>query len=314
MSKDISKNEYMTRITVFTPTYNRAYVLGRLYESLRKQTFQNFEWLVVDDGSSDNTEELLRGWADESLSFPVRYYYQNNGGKHRAVNYGIKLAEGEIFFVVDSDDYLTEDALEKIDRWFDSIRNESSIAAVAANKGSGYLETCNEYFQEDYLDKSFLDMGTFREDGKLVLAGERAIAFYTDLHRQYLYPEFEGENFLTEAVVYNRIANDGYKTRFYNDIVLIYEYKTDGLSSKGTDLYLNNPKGYGLWFRERADFLHYSGLQKLRMYYSFYCDFKDKASIKKIAEYIGTSQAIIMICHFLFSIKHRAGRRDINNG
>ena len=96
-------------ITVFTPTYNRAYIINRLYESLQRQEIHNFEWLVVDDGSVDETEELFRTWMNNESKFPIRYYKKKNGGKCRAINFALDLAKGKLFFVVDSDDYLTED-------------------------------------------------------------------------------------------------------------------------------------------------------------------------------------------------------------
>ena len=101
---------YKVKITVFTPTYNRAYTLERLYKSLLNQTSYDFEWLIVDDGSTDNTSELIKSFQNNQL-FDVRYYKQGNGGKHVAINKGVELAEGELFFIVDSDDYLTDDAI-----------------------------------------------------------------------------------------------------------------------------------------------------------------------------------------------------------
>ena len=104
--------QFKHKITVFTPTYNRAYILENLYRSLQRQTCKTFEWLVVDDGSADNTKELFERWQQEDNFFPIRYVKQENGGKCRAINQGLKLADGELFFTVDSDDYLTDDALE----------------------------------------------------------------------------------------------------------------------------------------------------------------------------------------------------------
>ena len=92
-------------ITVFTPTYNRAYSLPRLYESLQKQTFKDFEWLIVDDGSTDNTVDMVTGWSKEG-KLTIRYIQMTNGGKHRAINKGVALAKGKLFFIVDSDDWL----------------------------------------------------------------------------------------------------------------------------------------------------------------------------------------------------------------
>ncbi|MBQ7385547.1 MAG: glycosyltransferase family 2 protein [Ruminococcus sp.] len=83
---------YKRRITVFTPTYNRAYIISNLYNSIKKQTFKNFEWLVVDDGSTDNTEDLFKKWQHEDNDFVIRYYKTVNGGKHRAINRALNLA------------------------------------------------------------------------------------------------------------------------------------------------------------------------------------------------------------------------------
>ena len=310
MSNVTSEKGYIKRITVFTPTYNRAYIIHNLYDSLKRQSFHDFEWLVVDDGSTDNTKDVLEKWIEEDNSFSLRYYKQANGGKHRAINRGLELAKGEIFFLVDSDDYLTDDALEKVNRWFKTAEGVPSIVSIAANKGTSPSETINAFFDEKYLDKTFLDMRSFREHGELVLNGERAIAFYTDIHRKYFYPEYDGEKFLTEAIVYNRMAHDGYRTRFFNDIIWIYEYLEDGLSSKGTDIYLDNPYGYGLWFREIADFSGYSLIQKWKMKYSFYCDLKDRCTKKKIAECIGASVLEIQFIALIHSLKNKLFKRN----
>ena len=125
--------DYTCKITVFTPTYNRAYIIENLYQSLRKQTYTDFEWLVVDDGSADNTQELFEGWQQEDNPFPIRYVKQENGGKCRAINHGLKLARGELFFTVDSDDYLTDDALEKILRWEAELPKDENFCGFSAN-------------------------------------------------------------------------------------------------------------------------------------------------------------------------------------
>ena len=105
-------------ITVFTPAYNREETLPALYESLAKQTCKDFEWVIVDDASSDGTEGLIRSYIDsKDSSLTVRYYRQEHGGKHRAVNNGVSMADGEYFFIVDSDDRLLPDAIERITAW-----------------------------------------------------------------------------------------------------------------------------------------------------------------------------------------------------
>lgn len=291
------------KLTVFTPAYNRAYILPQLYASLQRQHFTDFEWLVVDDGSSDQTRQLISEWAMNETRFPIRYVYQPNGGKHRAVNRGLKLASGEYFMVMDSDDYLADDALVKISEWLDSISGDPYIIGITANKGTGLNETPNAFFSEPFLDKSLLEMNTFEQNGKKVLAGERAMVFRTDIHQRYPYPEFEGEKFVTEAVAYNRMARDGYKMRFYNDIIWIYEYRDDGLTKAGNSLFLKNPEGYGLWLRERAAFLRVGSRERFLLYYSFTCEMSELYPADAIARYIGAPRFLIRCCIRFRSIK-----------
>lgn len=284
---------YKYRITLFTPTYNRAYIIENLYNSIKNQTFKDFEWLVVDDGSTDNTEELFKKWQDEDNDFLIRYYKTPNGGKHRAINRGLDLAEGEIFFTMDSDDTLTEEALEKVDLWFNEIKDIPYMAGIIANRGYTEYETINPPFKEDFLDKTMLDMYTYHENGEYVLNGERAIVFYTDIHKKYRFPEYDGENFMTECVVYNRMANDGYKMRFYKDIIWVFEYLEDGLTKSGTSIFLKNPRGYGLSLKEKAQFLGDSLLKKLKMYYTFTCDLSNLYNTKIIAKCISAPRFLI---------------------
>lgn len=294
---------YKYRITVFTPTYNRAYIIENLYRSLQKQQFNDFEWLVVDDGSTDDTEGLFSRWQNEENAFVIRYCKTPNGGKHRAINKGLDLAEGEIFFTMDSDDTLTEDALLKVDKWFDEIKDEPHLAGIIANRGYTKDDTINPPFHQEYLDKTMLDMYTYRENDKLVLNGERAIIFYTDIHKKYRFPEFEGENFMTECVVYNRMAKDGYKMRFYKDIIWIFEYLEDGLTKSGTSIFLKNPRGYGLSLAEKAKFLGDSLSKKLRMYYTFTCDLSSLYNTKTISECIGAPHIIIKLCNMVHNLR-----------
>lgn len=253
------------KITVFTPTYNRAYIIENLYRSLQRQTCTDFEWLVIDDGSSDNTGDLFAAWQREDNPFPIRYYRQDNGGKHRAINYGLALATGELFFTVDSDDYLTNDALAKITQWTAALPVGEKYCGIAGNLGTSPQQTSNHLFTAPFFDGTALDRYG-------AVDGERAMVFFTDIHRKYLYPSFPGEKFMTEAVTWNRMAHDGYKIRFFNDIIWIYEYLEDGLTNKGARLFLSNPNGYLLWLREKSLFLKEPLSSRLKIIYTFVCD------------------------------------------
>ena len=114
----------MPYFTVFTPTYNRAYILPKLYQSLREQTCKDFEWMIVDDGSTDDTGKLVAQWEDQNNGFDIHYYKIQNGGKPRAINFGITKANGDFFFMVDSDDHLTTDAVQKMLLWCKEIEDD----------------------------------------------------------------------------------------------------------------------------------------------------------------------------------------------
>ena len=199
------------RITVFTPTFNRGYIIEKLYESIKNQTFKEFEWLVIDDGSNDNTEEIFDKINKNNDFFKVRYYKKENGGKHRAINQGVELAEGELFFIVDSDDQLTSYALEYIDKWEKSIENKKKFAGLAGNKGKNIDDIWGTTFNGKYIDCTSL------ERNKNNITGDKAEVFYTDILKKYKFMEFENENFITESTVWNKIAYDGYKIRWFNN-------------------------------------------------------------------------------------------------
>ena len=287
--------EFSYPVTVFTPTYNRAYILGDLYHSLQRQTCMDFEWLIVDDGSADDTKALVASWQAEENPFPIRYIYQENGGKCRAINRGLKEADGRLFFTVDSDDYLTDDAIEKVIRWDGELPKDGHFCGYVGNRGITPTQTPNRLFPGGYLDGTALD----RYDQ---VDGERAFVFYTEIHRKYLYPEFPGEKFLTEAVIWDLMAHDGYRMRFYNDIIWIWEYKDDGLTRAGYRVFLENPQGTGLFFRQKAEFLHYSLWNKLTLWYGYATDAMDRCTDEQIASYIGMPKALVPPCRWLHGL------------
>lgn len=301
------------KITLFTPTYNRAYILDTLYRSVQRQTFRDFEWIIMDDGSSDNTEELVKSWMEDGNDFPIRFYKVPNGGKCRAINKGLDLAEGELFFIMDSDDYLTDDALETVVKWEATIAGKPGYCGVAGNRGSSPTETPNTRLWQMYGEGcEYIDEYAYcryPEYTDKVIDGERAGVWYTEIHRKYKYPEFEGENFLTPCIPWNRMANDGYKIRIFDDIIWICEYLADGLTMQGNMRFIKNPAGHGLFIREKAEFLHYPLKEKMKMWYTYYCDhtFCDEAyrlTKKQCAEYIGAPLPFIWLAAGVHEASH----------
>lgn len=310
--------DFQYKITLFTPTYNRAYILGTLYRSVQRQTFRNFEWIIIDDGSSDHTEELVKSWIKDDNDFPIRFYKVANGGKCRAINRGLELAKGELFFVMDSDDYLTDDAMETVVKWEATIAGKSGYCGVAGNRGVSPTETPNTRLQQLYGEGcQYIDEYAYcryPEYTDKVIDGERAGVWYTEVHRRYKYPEFAGENFLTPCITWNRMAKDGYKIRIFDDIIWICRYLEDGLTMQGGMRFIRNPAGEGLCLKEKAEFLNYSFIKKIKMWYTFYCDHtfceeQYRLTRKQCAEYIGAPLGMIDAAAMLHRISHWVRKR-----
>lgn len=268
------------RITVFTPAYNRGYIIENLYHSLQRQTYRNFEWLVVDDGSQDDTgEQFQRMMADEN-DFPIRYIRQENGGKHRAINAGVTEARGELFLIVDSDDYLTDDALEELDKVEKSIPAEekNSFGGVCGLKVYDTNRIIGTTFEGDTLDITMFQRSAYG------ITGDKAEAFYTQIMRRYPFPEFPGEKFLTECVVWDKIAADGFKLRFYNHNTIICNYLEDGLTKNLDYLILSNPRGQALYLRQSVAFGTLKGVEKCNAYVGFYENLRTQYTVSEIAD------------------------------
>lgn len=235
----------MPFFTVFTPTCNRAHTLHRVYESLLEQTFQDFEWLVVDDGSTDHTRSLVAGWNKKSL-FPIRYMYQSNRGKHVAMNLGVTRAKGEMFLVFDSDDRCSRDALERLHHAWQAIPSEqkpgfSTVAGLCTDAQGRVLGI-------PYLS-GYADITSPGDQFEIRASGERWGANRTSVLRAFPFPEIQGETFIPEAIVWNRIACT-YKTRFINEKLRRYTPLAGGLSTQLTSIRVHNPVGTSLYYRE----------------------------------------------------------------
>lgn len=238
-------------ITILTPTYNRAYILPNLYKSLQNQTCTNFEWIIIDDGSNDNSEQLVKSWIKDNNVFKISYIKKENGGKHRAINYAIDMVQTEFCFIVDSDDYLTISAIQFINEWVYTIRDNFSFAGVSGLRGYSNNKRIGEYPKSKKFHK-YID-ATNLQRYKFDLGGDKAEIYRTEILKKYPFPEFKGENFLPEDVVWNAIARDGYIIRWFNEIIYICEYLDDGLTRMGTKKFLRNFEGYTYAMRQRVE-------------------------------------------------------------
>jgi glycosyltransferase involved in cell wall biosynthesis len=219
-------------ITVFTPTYNRAKNLKALYRSLLTQTYTDFEWIIVDDGSNDDTKDLIQSFIDQN-KINICYRYQKNSGKHIAINYGARIASGHLFFVVDSDDFLTPDSLERFTFHWNKLENlprdiRDNIIGLAGNRARPNGEVIGGNPGYSILDTDLVD---YRFNRKIL--GDKAEMYLTQIVKDNPFPHFEGETFCPEALVFYRLAQNGKMLRFFDENIYISEYLEGGLSLDG---------------------------------------------------------------------------------
>lgn len=285
------------RITVFTPTYNRGYCLKRLFITLQEQTFKNFEWVVVDDGSTDNTENLIATFK-EKAQFPIKYRKTSNGGKHRAINRGIDMAEGELLLFMDSDDWLREDALEWIDKVENTIPTDQKdkYAGVQGLRCHTDGKIIGSTFDGEYLDSTTIE----RKHHKIL--GDKAECYYTHLIRKYPFPEFEGEKFATERLVWNQIAAEGKKVRYFNEGIYFCEYLEDGLTHKGNLLYANNPKQWALAIHQDYQYQDMNWYNTSIQIFIYYLHEREKIGLNTIVKYLDFPKLSIIMAILLQEI------------
>lgn len=227
----------MNDICIFTPTYNRAYRLPNLFESLKRQDCGNFRWLIVDDGSTDGTETLVQEFKAAS-PFPIQYIKQENGGKARAHNTGVRHCESELFFCVDSDDELTPGALVKIwDRWCE-VRQNPDVAGVIGVYGKSIDKPLGTWMPEGVGTTTMWDLYY-----KHRFKGDSAHIYRTDVLKEYPFEVAENEKFIAETYVYHQIDQE-YTLATLNEILVVAEYLPDGYSKNFPKLTKENPVGY----------------------------------------------------------------------
>lgn len=231
-------------ITVFTPTYNRAHLLERLYISLCDQSYKNFEWIIVDDGSKDNTETIVKKFVNEN-KINIRYCKQINSGKHIAVNKGIDLANGELFFIVDSDDKLPNNSLQILHERYLPLQNDPTIAGISGRKAYFNHKIIGSSMDQDIICSS-LD---FRF--KYKMNGDMSEVFKTSVLKNYKFPTTE-EKFCPEALIFNRISHN-FKLLWFTEITYLVEYLDDGLTAKIFHIRKNSPINSSLYYKELSE-------------------------------------------------------------
>lgn len=232
----------MVSLTVFTPAYNRAQTLPRTYESLVRQDCKEFIWLIVDDGSTDQTKELVQKWQTEDAGFEIRYIYKSNGGMHTAHNTAYENIDTELNVCIDSDDCLADGAVRKILLTWEKVKNKGYAGIIGLDAdlegriiGKGF---------PDGLEETTLT-GYYANGGW----GDKKLVYRTDVIKKYPpYPVFPGEKYVALAYKYRLIDQD-YKLAVLNGVLCNVEYQDDGSTATMWKQYINNPKGFAFWRR-----------------------------------------------------------------
>lgn len=235
-------------LTIFTPTYNRGELLKRVYDSLVRQTNKDFIWLIVDDGSTDDTKAVVDGFITEK-KLRIEYHYQENGGKMRAHNKGVSLCDSELFTCLDSDDYFVDDAVESIYRCFsdaNSINSDSGkVGGIVAHKGRSETELLGE----SRFPKG-MQISTLRGIYQAGFSGETTLVFLTEALKKYPFPEFDGEKYVPEDVVYDRIDAE-YRLIILDKILTVCEIVSAGYTDQAKRLRAENPNGWYIYYKQR---------------------------------------------------------------
>ena len=243
----------MPFISILTPTYNRGKLLLPLYESLKNLTFEDFEWLIVDDGSEDDTEQYALSWIAhniENAEFPIRYIKKSNGGKHTAINRGVREANGELILILDSDDTLPEDSLATIAQYYEQCKGYKDCAGVCGLMAHHDGQLIGTGFPKDPMYESALQ---FRYAEKGNVTGDLLEVYKTSVMREFPFPEIENEKFCPESLVWNRIANK-YKLFCFNKVVYYRDYLDGGLTSKIVRIRMNSPIASTMTYAEMLDY------------------------------------------------------------
>ena len=296
----------MSNITVLTPAYNRGKLLQKLYKSLCDQDCKDFEWLIVDDGSSDDTDlyvEQIKKTAD----FPVFYYKKENGGKHTALNYAYQFIQTPLTFIVDSDDFLTTDAISCVDSTYEKYKEEQDICGFSFLRGKpngGYLSTSG--VPQDGMKESYVDCRINKSIG-----GDMAEVWYTHCLREYPFPEFKGEKFLGEDIVWVRMS-EKYKMRFFNRVIYISDYLDDGLTNNRRKHNIKSPNGCVT----RAEaFLDSNACMKIRIKSMLQYQIYGKFAGRKNVELFKNSRDKVLYCVLFMPslVLYKKWKRAIGN-
>ena len=273
-------------LTVFTPAYNRAHTLPRTYESLCKQSRKDFVWLIVDDGSRDNTRELVEEWQRRDNGFKIRYIYKENGGMHTAHNEAYRNIDTVLNVCIDSDDFLAEGAVEKIYAKWEEFKDDGYAGIIGLDADTNG-EVVGAGFSAEMRETTLT--GYYASGGK----GDKKLIYRTDVIKSVpAYPVFKGEKYTGLSYKYIVVAQQ-YKLFVLNEVVCNVEYQEDGSSNTMYLQYLKNPNGFA--FMRRVNLMYPTSKKRLLMECIHYCS---SSQIAHNRNYIKESprKALTILC------------------
>jgi glycosyltransferase involved in cell wall biosynthesis len=229
----------LSNISIITPTFNRKSFLNDIYESLLDYENDLIEWIIIDDGSTDNTFDLVRSF---NKKFTINYIYQENSGKHIAVNKGIELARNSYLVILDSDDIPLPSAFNKIQSLLDKSKND--IVGIGVNMCDKYGniigKKINNSFQST-IQEAYLNN---------IVTGDKWFIWKTDFIKKYKFPIYDNEKFVPEGLLYNRLSRLGFQIMFHPDVLLNARYQIDGYSNNIKELKYKNFNGFLNFYTE----------------------------------------------------------------
>lgn len=268
----------MNSITIFTPTHNRKKVLERLYTSLKKQTNKQFIWLVIDDGSTDNTETVVRQWIAEK-KIEIKYVKQKNVGKSMSHNRAVRMTDTELFVCLDSNDYIAKNTIEIILACWERIKNNTKIIGIISPKKAQFKDIKkrlnarllpryikirhdkkpyeksfgdNYYIEKEKITKEYVRSTLKEAYRKYGLKGEAMLILRTSVLSKYEFPDIKGEKFVPEAYLYDLIEKNG-NFAVLDRILCLHRYQLEGYTFNMSKLIKENPKGYLIYIRQRLN-------------------------------------------------------------
>ena len=236
------------KLTIFTPTYNRAYILSSLKESLARQDTYDFEWLIIDDGSTDGTETLVNGWIKEGLPFDIHYIKTSNQGKPRAINKACELARSKWLFIIDSDDYLADNCMQFIINSTTGIADTRDMVGVGVLRGNKDLKPLGTPKFSDSVIASNLERAQY---GINFDCNE---VYKIEVLKKFPFEVWPDEIFTPEEVVLNEMALNGYKLLWFNKVLVISDYLSDGMTKNAWSLIKKNPMGYAILYNHKLKY------------------------------------------------------------